>query len=55
MQWAPFDRQNAPSLQASLVGRVLGDVAGRWAEAVGGLLLIAIGSATLQEHLLAVA
>jgi putative Mn2+ efflux pump MntP len=37
------------------VGRVLGNVAGRWAEALGGVLLIAIGSAILYEHLSAVA
>lgn len=36
-----------------MVGRVLGTVAGRWAEALGGLLLIGIGSAILYEHLTA--
>ncbi|NIF83752.1 manganese efflux pump MntP [Comamonas sp. Tr-654] len=34
-----------------MVGRILGNVAGRWAEAVGGLLLIGIGSIILYEHL----
>jgi putative Mn2+ efflux pump MntP len=34
-----------------MVGRLLGNVAGRWAEAVGGLMLIAIGSAILYQHL----
>lgn len=34
-----------------MVGRVLGSVAGRWAEAVGGVLLIGVGSAILFEHL----
>jgi putative Mn2+ efflux pump MntP len=37
-----------------MVGRVLGSVAGRWAEALGGVLLIGIGSAILYEHLSAV-
>ncbi len=27
-----------------MVGRVLGNIAGRWAEAIGGVLLIGIGS-----------
>jgi len=36
-----------------MVGRVLGSIAGRWAEAVGGLLLIGIGSVILYEHLTA--
>lgn len=34
-----------------MVGRVLGSIAGRWAEAVGGVLLIGIGTAILYEHL----
>jgi putative Mn2+ efflux pump MntP len=34
-----------------MLGRVLGRVAGRWAEAVGGVLLILIGSTILVEHL----
>jgi len=34
-----------------MVGRLLGNVAGRWAEALGGLLLIVIGSTILYEHL----
>lgn len=38
-----------------MVGRLLGNFAGRWAEAVGGLLLIGIGCAILYEHLTAVA
>lgn len=37
-----------------MVGRLLGHVTGRWAEAVGGLVLIAIGSLILYEHLSAV-
>jgi putative Mn2+ efflux pump MntP len=37
-----------------MVGRVLGKVAGRWAEAIGGVLLILIGSTILYEHLNAV-
>jgi putative Mn2+ efflux pump MntP len=36
-----------------MVGRLLGHIAGRWAEAVGGLLLIGIGSVILVEHLTA--
>ena len=36
-----------------MVGRMLGNIAGRWAEAVGGVLLIGIGSAVLYEHLTA--
>lgn len=35
-----------------MVGRVLGSVVGRWAEAIGGVLLIGIGSAILYEHLM---
>jgi putative Mn2+ efflux pump MntP len=38
----------------AMVGRLLGHIAGRWAEAVGGLLLIGIGSVILFEHLTAV-
>jgi putative Mn2+ efflux pump MntP len=34
-----------------MLGRVLGAVAGRWAELVGGLLLIGIGVAILRQHL----
>jgi putative Mn2+ efflux pump MntP len=34
-----------------MVGRVLGNIAGRWAEAVGGVLLISIGSTILYQHL----
>ncbi|MEO8938229.1 MAG: manganese efflux pump MntP [Burkholderiaceae bacterium] len=37
-----------------MVGRLLGKIAGRWAEAVGGIVLIGIGSAILFEHLRAV-
>lgn len=37
-----------------MVGRVLGKVAGRWAEAVGGVLLIGVGAGILFEHLTAV-
>jgi len=36
-----------------IVGRILGNIAGRWAEAVGGVLLISIGSIILYEHLTA--
>ncbi|MGJ7582796.1 manganese efflux pump MntP [Variovorax sp. RHLX14] len=38
-----------------MVGRLLGNIAGRWAEAVGGVLLIGIGATILYEHLSAVA
>lgn len=34
-----------------MLGRVLGHVAGRWAELLGGIALIAIGSGILYEHL----
>jgi putative Mn2+ efflux pump MntP len=34
-----------------MVGRVLGAVAGKWAEIVGGVLLIGIGTTILVEHL----
>lgn len=34
-----------------MVGRLLGRFAGRWAEAIGGVLLIFIGSMILYEHL----
>jgi len=34
-----------------MVGRVLGKVAGRWAEAFGGIVLIGIGIAIVIEHL----
>jgi putative Mn2+ efflux pump MntP len=34
-----------------MVGRVLGNIAGRWAEGIGGVLLIGIGCAILYEHL----
>ena len=34
-----------------MVGRLLGNLAGRWAEAIGGVLLIGIGSMILYEHL----
>ncbi len=37
-----------------MVGRLLGSIAGRWAEAVGGVLLIGIGSVILYEHLSAI-
>lgn len=36
-----------------MVGRVLGSVVGRWAEAAGGILLMGIGTAILYEHLTA--
>lgn len=36
-----------------MVGRVLGSFAGRWAKALGGVLLIAIGSTILYKHLTA--
>jgi putative Mn2+ efflux pump MntP len=34
-----------------MVGRLLGNMAGRWAEAVGGVLLFTIGFFILYEHL----
>lgn len=34
-----------------MVGRVLGNIAGRWAEALGGIVLIGIGAVILYEHL----
>ena len=34
-----------------MVGRVLGRIAGRWAEAVGGLVLVGIGTGLLVQHL----
>lgn len=36
---------------AVMVGRLLGNLVGRWAEAAGGLVLIGIGTAILYEHL----
>ena len=36
-----------------MVGRALGRVAGRWAGALGGFVLIAIGSVILYQHLTA--
>jgi len=36
-----------------MVGRLLGSVVGRWAEGLGGVLLVGIGSAILYEHLTA--
>ncbi|AMM24365.1 manganese efflux pump MntP [Variovorax sp. PAMC 28711] len=36
-----------------MVGRLLGNIAGRWAEAIGGILLIGIGAVILYEHLTA--
>lgn len=36
-----------------MVGRLLGNIAGRWAEAIGGILLIAIGAVILYEHMVA--
>ncbi|KAF1047965.1 manganese efflux pump MntP [Xylophilus sp.] len=38
-----------------MVGRLLGSLAGRWAEAIGGVVLIGIGSAILYEHLMGLA
>lgn len=34
-----------------MAGRLLGSIAGRWAEALGGVVLIGIGSALLYAHL----
>lgn len=34
-----------------MVGRLLGNIAGRWAEAIGGVLLVGIGAVILFEHL----
>lgn len=36
-----------------MVGRLLGKIAGRWAEAIGGVLLLGIGAFILFEHLTA--
>ncbi len=36
-----------------MVGRVIGRIAGRWAEALGGVVLLGIGSMILYEHLAA--
>ena len=38
-----------------MVGRMLGSIAGRWAEAPGGVVLIAIGSGIPYQHLTGVA
>ena len=38
-----------------MVGRVLGQLVGRWAEVAGGVVLIAIGSGILYEHLMGMA
>lgn len=38
-----------------MVGRLLGNIAGRWAEATGGVVLIGIGCVILYEHVGAVA
>ncbi|GAB3338533.1 MULTISPECIES: manganese efflux pump MntP [Chromohalobacter] len=35
----------------TLLGRAIGTVVGKWAEVLGGLILIAIGVAVLYEHL----
>lgn len=35
-----------------MVGRLLGGIAGRWAEAIGGVVLIGIGAVILYEHLM---
>lgn len=37
-----------------MVGRMLGNIAGRWAEAFGGVLLIGIGCVILYDHLTAI-
>ena len=34
-----------------MVGHLLGNIAGRWAEAIGGVLLMGIGSVILYKHL----
>jgi manganese efflux pump family protein len=34
-----------------MVGRLLGNLAGRWAEALGGVVLIGIGAGILYQHL----
>lgn len=34
-----------------MLGGILGNLAGRWAEAIGGVFLIGIGSVILYEHL----
>ena len=38
-----------------MVGRVLGQLVGRWAEVAGGVVLIAIGSGILYQHLMGMA
>ncbi len=35
----------------AMLGRAIGSLVGRWAEVLGGLVLIAIGSGILYEHL----
>ena len=34
-----------------MVGRILGNIAGRWAEAAGGVVLVGIGAVILHGHL----
>ena len=34
-----------------MAGRALGSLIGKWAEALGGLVLIAVGATILYEHL----
>jgi putative Mn2+ efflux pump MntP len=34
-----------------MIGRLIGVVAGKWAEVLGGLALMGIGTAILYEHL----
>ncbi|MCK0715189.1 MULTISPECIES: manganese efflux pump MntP family protein [Chromohalobacter] len=38
----------------TLLGRAIGTIVGKWAEVLGGLILIAIGVAVLYEHLVGV-
>jgi len=34
-----------------MIGRLIGNVAGKWAEILGGLALIGVGTVILYEHL----
>jgi hypothetical protein len=42
---------NPPSLLGILIGRKVGEILGRWAGVLGGLILIGIGMRVLVEHL----
>ena len=47
----PAVRVKAAALQVRQLGRVLGAIAGKRAEILGGVLLIGIGTAIVFEHL----